>query len=146
MNFSRKKLQKKFKPLPRACYAIITEYVGLFFILSNCSIESTFLLFCKILVCVVFAVANNTPYRSPLPGASITFLPLSQLRLAFFYLVLIFFFFFFFFTIMFSSSECGLVSEYLVKGIAIFDFVLGHKSLEISLKFSQPRLLTTKQK
>ena len=144
MNFSRKKLQKKFKPLPRACYAIITEYVGLFFILSNCSIESTFLLFCKILVCVVFAVANNTPYRSPLPGASITFLPLSQLRLAFFYLVLIFFFFFF--TIMFSSSERGLVSEYLVKGIAIFDFVLGHKSLEISLKFSQPRLLTTKQK
>ena len=56
------------------------------------------------------------------------------------------FFFFFFFTIMFSSSERGLVSEYLVKGIAIFDFVLGHKSLEISLKFSQPRLLTTKQK
>ena len=145
MNFSRKKFQKKFKPLPRACYAIITEYVGLFFILSNCSIESTFLLFCKILVCVVFAVANNTPYRSPLPGASITFLPLSQLRLVFFYLVLIFFFFFFF-TIMFSSSERGLVSEYLVKGIAIFDFVLGHKSLEISLKFSQPRLLTTKQK
>ena len=143
MNFSRKKLQKKFKPLPWACYAIITEYVGLFFILSNCSIESTFLLFCKILVCVVFAVANNTPYRSPLPGASITFLPLSQLRLVSFYLILIFFFFF---TIMFSSSERGLVSEYLVKGIAIFDFVLGHKSLEISLKFSQPRLLTTKQK
>ena len=97
MNFSRKKLQKKFKPLPRACYAIKTEYVGLFFILSNCSIESTFLLFCKILVCVVFAVANNTPHRSPLPGASITFLPLSQLRLVFFYLVLIFFFFFFFY-------------------------------------------------
>ena len=75
----------------------ITEYVGLFFILSNCSIQSTFLLFCKILVCVVFAVANNTPYRSPLPGASITFLPLSQLRLVSFYLVLIFFFFSFFF-------------------------------------------------
>ena len=53
---------------------------------------------------------------------------------------------FFFFTIMFSSNELGLVSEYLVKGIAIFDFVLGHKSLEISLKFLQPRLLTTKQK
>ena len=142
MNFSRKKITKKFKPLPWACYAIITEYVGLFFILSNCSIESTFLLFCKILVCVVFAVANNAPYRSPLPGASITFLPLSQLRLVSFYLVLIFFFF----TIMFSSSERGLVSEYLVKGISIFDFVLGHKSLEISLKFLQPRLLTTKQK
>ena len=47
---------------------------------------------------------------------------------------------------MFSYSERGLVSKYLVKGIAIFDFVLGHKSLEISLKFSQPRLLTTKQK
>ena len=75
----------------------MTEYVGLFFILSNCSIQSTFLLFCKILVCVVFAVANNTPYRSPLPGASITFLPFSQLRLVSFYLVLIFFLFLIFF-------------------------------------------------
>ena len=92
---SCKKLQKKFKPLPWACYAIMTEYVGLFFILSICSIQSTFLLFCKILVCVVFAVANNTPYRGPLPGASITFLPLSQLRLVSFYLVLIFFFFYY---------------------------------------------------
>ena len=44
------------------------------------------------------------------------------------------------------NSERGLVSEYLVKGIVTFDFVLGHKSLEISLKFSQPRFLTTKQK
>ena len=34
------------------------------------------------------------------------------------------------------NSERGLVSEYLVKGIVTFDFVLGHKSLEISLKFS----------
>ena len=53
MNFSLVKKCKKFKPSPWACYAIITEYVGLFFILSNCSIQSTFLLFCKILVCVV---------------------------------------------------------------------------------------------
>ena len=119
MNFSRKKLQKKFKPLPRACYAIITEYVGLFFILSNCSIQSTFLLFYKILVCVVFAVANNTPYRSPLPGASITFLPLSQLRLVSFYLVLIFFFFF---TIMFSSSKLQYSRLYLFQ--ALFSFYL----------------------
>ena len=44
------------------------------------------------------------------------------------------------------NSERGLVSEYLVKGIVTFDFVLGHKSLEISLKFSQPRFLTAKQK
>ena len=51
--------------------------------------------FLQTLVSVVFAVANNTPYRSPLPGASITILPLSQLRLVSFYSVLIFFFFFF---------------------------------------------------
>ena len=44
------------------------------------------------------------------------------------------------------NCERGLVSDYLVKGTVTFDFVLGHKSLEISLKFSQPRFLTAKQK
>ena len=44
------------------------------------------------------------------------------------------------------NCERGLVSDYLVKGIVTFDFVLGHKSLEISLKFSQPRFVTAKQK
>ena len=44
------------------------------------------------------------------------------------------------------NCERGLVSEYLIKGIVTFDFVLGHKSLEISLKLSQPRFLTAKQK
>ena len=100
----------------------MTEYVGLFFILSNCSIQSTFLLFCKILVCVVFAAANNTPYRSPLPGASITFLPFSQLRLVSFYLVLIFFLFLiFFFTIMFSSSKIPIFQALFISG---FIFIL----------------------
>ena len=81
----------------------MTECVGLFFILSNCSIQSTFLLFCKILVHVVFAVVNNIPHRRPLPGASIPIVPLSQSCLVSFYSVWIFFFFFF--TIMFSSSK-----------------------------------------
>ena len=97
----------------------MTEYVGLFFILSICSIQSTFLLFCKILVCVVFAVPKKTPYRSPLPGASITILPLSQLRLVSFYSVFIFYFFFIFFTIMFSSSKLqysGLYFPFIYEG------------------------------
>ena len=38
---------------------------------------------------------KKTPYKSPLPGASITILPLSQLRLVSFYSVLIFVFFVF---------------------------------------------------
>ena len=44
------------------------------------------------------------------------------------------------------NCERGLVLEYVVKGIVTFDFVLGHKSLEIYLKFSQLRFLTAKQK
>ena len=51
--------------------------------------------FLQNLVCVVFAVVKKTPYRSPLPGASITILPLSQLRLVSFYSVFIFYYFFF---------------------------------------------------
>ena len=61
---------------------------------------------------------KKTPYKSPLPGASITILPLSQLRLVSFYSVLIFFFFFFF-TIMFSSSKLqysGLYFPFIYKG------------------------------
>ena len=48
-----------------------------------------------------------------------------------------------------AFSECEREYPYLhiyQKGIVTFDFVLGHKSLEISLKFSQPRFLTAKQK
>ena len=44
------------------------------------------------------------------------------------------------------DCECELVLDYLLKGIVTFDFVLGHKSLKISLKFSKPRFLTAKQK
>ena len=63
MNFSPekcKKLEKKFQTLPLACFSIVAEYVGLFFISSECSIQSSFLLFCKILVYVGFAVVNNS--------------------------------------------------------------------------------------
>ena len=63
--------------------------------------------FCKILVCVVFAVANNTPYRSPLHGASITILALSQLRLVSFYSVLIFFYSLFFFYLFIFLLSCS---------------------------------------
>ena len=107
----------------------MTEYVGLFFILSNCSIQSTFLLFCKILVCVVFAVAKKTPYRSPLPGASITILALSQLRLVSFYSVLIFFFFF---TIMFSSSKLQYSGLY-------FPFIYEGTKMCLNFKFCEKR-------
>ena len=106
-NFSRaKKLEKKIKPLPWTCYAIITEYVGLFFILSSCSIQSTFLLLCKILVYVVFAVANNTPYRSPLPESPYQLHPWVN-RVPYLFIQFWFFFFvlFFFPSIMFSSSK-----------------------------------------
>ena len=41
----------------RVCWVI--------FHLSNCSIQSTFLLFCKILVCVVFAVAKKNTVQKP---------------------------------------------------------------------------------
>ena len=44
----------------------MTECVGLFLILSNCSIQSTFLLFCKTLVCVVFAVAKKNTVQKPI--------------------------------------------------------------------------------
>ena len=63
MNFSPekcKKLEKKFQTLPLACFSIVAEYVGLFFISSECSIQSSFLLFCKILVYVGFAMVNNS--------------------------------------------------------------------------------------
>ena len=52
---------------------------------------------------------KKTPYRSPLPGASITILSLSQLRLVSFYSVLIFFFFFFFFLLSCSAlANCSI--------------------------------------
>ena len=128
MNFSLvKNYKKKFKPLPWACYAIMTEYVGLFFILSNFSIQSTFLLFCKILVCVVFAVAKKTPYRGPTPWASITILSLSQLRLVSFYSDL-----FFFFTIMFSSSKLKYSRLY-------FPFIYAGTKMCLNFKFCEKR-------
>ena len=114
----------------------MTEYVGLFFILSNCSIQSTFLLFCKILVCVLFAVANNTPYRSPLPGASITFLPLSQLRLVSFYLVLIFFFFFFLLSCS-APANCNIPGFIYFR--LYFPFIYEGTEICLNFKFCEKR-------
>ena len=63
MNFTLEKCknihEKQFQTLPRAYFAIIIEYVGLFFIWSKYSIQSCFLPICKILAHVVLAVADN---------------------------------------------------------------------------------------
>ena len=63
MNFPLEKCNKNrktFQTLPWACFAIIAEYLGLFFISSKNCVQSSFLLFCKYLIHVVFAVANNS--------------------------------------------------------------------------------------
>ena len=62
MNFSPEKYKKleKCQTLPLACFSIVAEYVGPFFISSECSIQSSFLLFCKILVYVGFAMVNSS--------------------------------------------------------------------------------------
>ena len=52
--------KKQFQTLPWACFAIITEYVGLFFTWSKYSIQSCLLPICKILAHVVLAVADNS--------------------------------------------------------------------------------------
>ena len=120
----------------------MTECVGLFFILSNCSIQSTFLLFCKILVCIVLAVANNTPYRSPLPGASITILALSQLRLVSFYSVLIFFIFYFFLFFLFLLS-CSALANCNISGFVYsrlyFPFIYERTEICLNFKFCEKR-------
>ena len=75
---------------------------------------------------------KKTPYKSPLPGASITILPLSQLRLVSFYSVLIFFFFKFFFTIMFSSSKLQYSGLY-------FPFIYEGTKMCLNFKFCEKR-------
>ena len=75
----------------------MTERVGLFFILSNCSIQSTFLLFCKILVCVVFAVAKKNTVQKPITRSlnnnfTLGSTPSRIFLLSFDFLILIFFF------------------------------------------------------
>ena len=130
MNFSLvKKLQKKFKPLPWACYAIMTEYVGLFFILSNCSIQSTFLLFCKILVCVVFAVAKkkNTVQKPITRSLNNNFILESTPSRIF-----LFSFQYLFFTIMFSSSKLQYSRLY-------FPFIYEGTKMCLNFKFCEKR-------
>ena len=98
----------------------MTECVGLFFILSNCSIQSTFLLFCKILVCVVFAVAKKNTVQKPITRSlnnnfTLESTPSRIFLLSFDFFILIFFFF----TIMFSSSKLqysGLYFPFIYKG------------------------------
>ena len=99
----------------------MTECVGLFFILSNCSIQSTFLLFCKILVCVVFAVAKKNTVQKPITRSlnnnfTLESAPSRIFLLSFYFFI---FFLFFFFTIMFSSRKLqysGLYFPFIYKG------------------------------
>ena len=72
---------------------------------------------------------KKTPYRSPLPGASITILSFSQLRLVSFYSVLIFFFFF---TIMFSSRKLQYSRLY-------FPFIYEGTKMCLNFKFCEKR-------
>ena len=83
----------------------MTEYVGLFFILSICSIQSTFLLFCKILVYVVFAEANSTTVLGPITRSLHTNCSLDSTLSCIFYSVFIYFLFIYFFFSIFSSSK-----------------------------------------
>ena len=71
---------------------------------------------------------KKTPYRSPLPGASITILSLSQLRLVSFYSVFIFFIF----TIMFSSSKLQYSRLY-------FPFIYEGTKMCLNFKFCEKR-------
>ena len=75
---------------------------------------------------------KKTPYRSPFPGASITILPLSQLRLVSFYSVLFFIFFIFIFTIMFSSSKLQYSGLY-------FPFIYEGAKMCLNFKFCEKR-------
>ena len=109
----------------------MTEYVGLFFILSICSIQSTFLLFCKILVCVVFAVAkkkHRTKARYPSLNNNFT-LESTPSRI---FLLSFDFFFFFFFTIMFSTSKLQYSGLY-------FPFIYGGTKMCLNFKFCEKR-------
>ena len=108
----------------------MTEYVGLFFILSNCSIQNTFLLFCKILVCVVFAVAKkkNTVQKPITRSLNNNFIPESTPSRIF----LLSFDFFFFFTIMFSSSKLQYSRLY-------FPFIYEGTKMCLNFKFCEKR-------
>ena len=115
----------------RVCWVI--------FHLSNCSIQSTFLLFCKILVCVVFAVANNTPHRSSLPGASITILALSQLRLVSFYSVLIVSNFLFLLFLLSCSALANCNISGFIYSRLYFPFIYEGTEICLNFKFCEKR-------
>ena len=109
----------------------MTECVGLFFILSNCSIQSTFLLFCKILVCVVFAVAKKNTVQKPITRSLNNNFTLESTPSRIF-LLSFDFFFFFFFTIMFSSSKLQYSGLY-------FPFIYKGTKMCLSFKFCEKR-------
>ena len=109
----------------------MTEYVGLFFILSNCSIQSTFLLFRKILVCVVFAVAKKNTVQKLLEETTRSLnnnFTLESTPSRIFLLS----FDFFFFTIMFSSSKLQYSGLY-------FPFIYEGTKMCLNFKFCQKR-------
>ena len=63
MNFSYEKCnetRRKFQTLPSACFDLLAQYAGLFFASPKCSIQSSFSFSAKILVYVIFNVANNS--------------------------------------------------------------------------------------
>ena len=108
----------------------MTECVGLFFILSNCSNQSTFLLFCKILVCVVFAVAKKNTVQKPITRSLNNNFTLESTPSCIFYSVLIFLNFFF--TIMFSSSKLQYSRLY-------FPFIYEGTKMCLNFKFCEKR-------
>ena len=111
----------------------MTEYVGLFFILSICSIQSTFLLFCKILVCVVFAVAKKNTVQKPFTRSLNNNFILESTPSRIFLLSFDFFFFFFFFlTIIFSSGKLQYSRLY-------FPFIYEGTKMCLNFKFCEKR-------
>ena len=110
----------------------MTEYVGLFFILSNCSIQSTFLLFCKILVCVVFAVAKKNTVQKLITRSLNNNFILESTPSRIFLLSFDFFLFIFFFTIMFSSSKLQYSRLY-------FPFIYEGTKMCLNFKFCEKR-------
>ena len=107
----------------------MTEYVGLFFILSNCSIQSTFILFCKILVCVVFRCGKkkNTVQKPITRSLNNNFILESTPSRIF-----LFSFQYLFFTIMFSSSKLQYSRLY-------FPFIYEGTKMCLNFKFCEKR-------
>ena len=136
MNFSHvKNYKKNLNPLPWACYTIITEYVGLFFILSNCSIQSTFF-FLQNFSMRCFRCGKQYTVQKPITRSlnnnfSLESTPSRIFLLSFdFFLFFIFFLFIYFFTFMFSSSKLQYSRLYLFQAYEGTEICLNFKFCE----------------